>query len=104
MKTYRITATIQKGIRDNQGTAVQKMLVDGLGFTTVNTVRIGKIYMLTVEDGVDIDAVAKGLINEVMENYTIEELKSDPPSMNDWPTLYEKIRRIFMIPRSLLKK
>lgn len=112
MKTYRITATIKDGIRDNQGTAVQKALnSDSFEFTSVTAVRIGKTYTLTVEDDADIDAMAKGLINEVMENYTIEELNEISPlvvSENTTLTLLqgiqEKIRRAVAIPRALLKK
>ena len=76
MKTYRIIATVREGIRDNQGIAVQKALAgSSLGFTNVTSVRIGKTYTLSVEDDMDIELLAKKLINEVMENYEIEEIK-----------------------------
>ena len=114
MKTYRIVATVREGIRDNQGIAVQKALSSGsLGFTNVTAVRIGKTYTMTVEDDVDIEAVAKGLINEVMENYAIEELNeiSLLPVSEETSRTYtllrdirEKIRRAFTVPRRLLKK
>ena len=114
MRTYRIVATIKKGIKDNQGDAVQKVLSgDVLGFTNVTAVRIGKTYTISVEDGVDIEAMAKGLINEVMEDYSIEELnvieplelsQIDVSSFEFIKYIREKIRRAFMIPRSLLKK
>ena len=114
MKTYRIVATVREGIRDNQGIAVQKALSSGsLGFTNVTAVRIGKTYTMTVEDDVDIEAVAKGLINEVMENYAIEELNvistlevSEETSRTFalLQNMREKIKRAFAIPRSLLKK
>lgn len=102
MRTYRIVATVREGIRDNQGIAVQKAL-NSLGFTDVNAVRIGNTYTVTIEDDVDIDAVAKGLINEVMENYTVEELKEESP-LAALDYIRDKIRRAFAIPCSLLKK
>lgn len=116
MKTYRIIATVKEGIRDNQGIAVQQRLIKGLGFTNVDKVRIGKTYTVTAEDDIDTDTIVKmfvrgGVLNEVMEDYTIEELNKISPlpvSKNTTLTLlqdiHEKIRRAFAIPRSMLKK
>ena len=88
MKTYRIIATVREGIRDNQGIAVQKALAgSSLGFTNVTSVRIGKTYTLSVEDDMDIELLAKKLINEVMENYEIEEIKEEAPHKN-WVVLF----------------
>ena len=80
MKTYRIITTIQEGIRDNQGVAVHNALHKSFGFTNVNSVKIGKTYTLTIDEHIDINAIAKKLTNEVMEDYRIEELSTETDS------------------------
>ena len=72
---YRITTTLKKGILDNAGTATGKAL-QTLGFENVGEVRIGKTIELNC-DSADIDSIAKSTYNEVMEDFTIEEMKEE---------------------------
>lgn len=96
MKTYRIIATVREGIRDNQGIAVQKALASSsLGFTNVTAVRIGRTFTITVKDGADIDAMAKSQINEVMEDYIIEELTNKPPPKKWFFSIIERIKTLW---------
>lgn len=92
MKTYRIIATVREGIRDNQGIAVQKALTGSHGFTNVNSVRIGRTFTITVEDGADIEAMTKSQVNAVMEDYIIEEIKDEVPHKNWIVLLIEWIK------------
>lgn len=71
MKKYLIIITLKKGILDNAGKAVTKALAS-LGFKGVDSVRIGKT--IHIETDQDIEKIAKTLTNEVMEDYTIEEI------------------------------
>ena len=71
MKKYLIIITLKKGILDNAGKAVTKALAS-LGFNGVDSVRIGKT--IHIETDQDIEKIAKTLTNEVMEDYTIEEI------------------------------
>ena len=69
---YRITTMLRPGILDNAGKATTKAL-ESLGFNGVTNTRIGKTIELQCSDE-DIEKVAKSITNEVMENYTIEEV------------------------------
>jgi len=69
---YRITITLKKGILDNAGTATTKALAS-LGFDGVNNVRIGKTMEFSTAN--DPELIAEQLVNQVMEDYTIEEIK-----------------------------
>ena len=72
---YRLTTYLRKGIRDNQGVAVQKCL-ESLGFISASNVRIGKtIYFECDGRKTNLpEKIAKALVNPVMEDYTIEKL------------------------------
>jgi phosphoribosylformylglycinamidine synthase PurS subunit len=70
---YRVITMLRPGIKDNQGTAVAAAL-RGLGFPDVIDCRIGKMYDIEYT-GDEIEKVAKNISNEVMENYTIEEIQ-----------------------------
>jgi phosphoribosylformylglycinamidine synthase subunit PurS len=74
MKT-RVIVTLKSGVLDPQGKAVHHALT-GLGFGSVNDVRIGKIVELDLADGTDaaqIDEMCRKLLaNTVIENYRIE--------------------------------
>ena len=72
---YRITTTLKKGILDNAGKATVKAL-QTLGFENVGEVRIGKTIELNC-DSADIDSIAKSTYNEVMEDFTIQEMKEE---------------------------
>ena len=67
--------TLKGGVLDPQGKATQHAL-DGLGFSGVNDVRIGKLIELDLADDVadaDIEAMCRKLLaNTVIENYRIE--------------------------------
>ena len=74
MKT-RIHVTLKPGVLDPQGRAVAHAL-EGLGFSGVGEVRIGKLIELELADDTsdaDIDAMCRRLLaNTVIENYRIE--------------------------------
>ena len=74
----RILVSLKPGVLDPQGRAVHHAL-EGLGFTGVEDVRVGRAIELTVADGTD-DATLremceKLLANMVIENYRIEKLE-----------------------------
>jgi len=68
-KQYKVTIMLRPGILDNAGKAVTKAL-NGLGFTEVKDVKIGKNIYITTED--NIEDIIKHLYNEVMEDYEIQ--------------------------------
>ena len=72
-RKYRVITMLRPGIKDNQGTAVAAALRT-LGFPEVIDCRIGKMYEIDYE-GDDIEKIAKNISNEVMEDYTIEEIQ-----------------------------
>jgi len=71
----RIFITLKNGVLDPQGKAVHHGL-EGLGYTGVNDVRIGKLIEIDVAEGVGEAQLAemceKLLANTVIENYRIE--------------------------------
>ncbi|HEX8446000.1 MAG TPA: phosphoribosylformylglycinamidine synthase subunit PurS [Sphingomonas sp.] len=74
MKT-RIHVTLKPGVLDPQGRAIAHAL-EGLGFSGVDDVRVGKLIELDLADGTtdaDIDAMCRKLLaNTVIENYRME--------------------------------
>ena len=64
---------LKKGILDNAGKATTKALAT-LGFDGVNDVRIGKTIEFTTDNS-NPELVAKKFVNQVMEDYKIEEIK-----------------------------
>ncbi len=74
MKT-RVYVTLKNGVLDPQGKAVHHAL-DGLGFSGVNDVRVGKLIELDLADSVsdeDIEGMCRKLLaNTVIENFRIE--------------------------------
>ena len=64
---------LRPGILDNAGKATTKAL-ESLGFSNVLDTRIGKTIELDCDPS-DIEAIAKSVTNEVMENYRVEELR-----------------------------
>jgi phosphoribosylformylglycinamidine synthase PurS subunit len=74
MKT-RVYVTLKNGVLDPQGKAVHHAL-DGLGFSGVKDVRIGKLIELELEPSVgeaDVEAMCRKLLaNIVIENFRIE--------------------------------
>ena len=74
----RIDVSLKPGVLDPQGRAVHHAL-EGLGFTGVRDVRIGRSVELEVADGTsdaELDAMCRQLLaNLVIENYRIEKLE-----------------------------
>jgi phosphoribosylformylglycinamidine synthase len=75
----RILVSLKPGVLDPQGRAVHHAL-EGLGFTGVEDVRVGRAIELTVADGTDDGTLGemceKLLANMVIENYRIEKLET----------------------------
>jgi phosphoribosylformylglycinamidine synthase len=75
MKT-RILIRLKPGVLDPQGRAVHHAL-EGLGFSGVEDVRVGRLIEMDLADGTDeatIRAMCEKLLaNTVIENFTIEQ-------------------------------
>ncbi len=73
----RVHVSLKPGVLDPQGRAVHHAL-EGLGFSGVEDVRIGRLIELDLADGTDDAALAdmceKLLANTVIENYRIEKV------------------------------
>ena len=73
----RIHVSLKPGVLDPQGRAVHHAL-QGLGFSGIGDVRVGRLIELDVDDGTsdaDLDAMCRQLLaNMVIENYRIEKL------------------------------
>ncbi len=75
MARFEIFVTYKKGIFDPPGATAQRALVN-LGYTEVESVKIGKYIRLEVADGTPVERVSemcdKLLANPVIEDYRIE--------------------------------
>ena len=75
----RIYVSLKPGVLDPQGRAVHHSL-EGLGFTGVEDVRVGRLIELEVADDTSDatldDMCRKLLANMVIENYRIEKLEN----------------------------
>ena len=78
---------LKKGILDVQGTAVKRAL-EGLGFSEVTDLRVGKILELELEARDPAGARArleemcrKLLANPVMEDFTVEIVDTGTPTI-----------------------
>jgi phosphoribosylformylglycinamidine synthase len=75
----RVFVSLKPGVLDPQGRAVHHAL-EGLGFTGVEDVRVGRMIELDVADGTSDEALSemceKLLANQVIENYRIEKLET----------------------------
>ncbi len=78
MLTARIHVTLKEGVLDPQGKAIAGSL-GHLGFSTVDTVRQGKYFEVTLNEHdrerarADVDAMCRQLLaNSVIENYAID--------------------------------
>lgn len=73
----RVLVSLKPGVLDPQGRAVHHAL-EGLGFESVEDVRIGRTVELDVADGTSDEALdemcRKLLTNTVIENYRIEKV------------------------------
>lgn len=74
MKT-RVTITLKPGVLDPQGKAIHHAL-EGLGFSGVRDVRVGKLIELELDESTaadQVDAMCRKLLaNTVIENYLID--------------------------------
>lgn len=75
----RIHVSLKPGVLDPQGRAVHHAL-EGLGFSGVEDVRVGRLIELDVADSTSDEALdemcRKLLANMVIENYRIEKLEA----------------------------
>ena len=75
----RIHVSLKPGVLDPQGRAVHHAL-EGLGFTGIEDVRVGRLIELEVSDGTSddvLEAMCRQLLaNQVIENYRIEKLET----------------------------
>jgi len=73
----RVFVSLKPGVLDPQGRAVHHAL-EGLGFTGVEDVRVGRMIELEVADSTSDAALRemceKLLANRVIENYRVEKL------------------------------
>jgi phosphoribosylformylglycinamidine synthase PurS subunit len=71
-----VTVMLKPGVLDIQGNTVGKAL-NTLGFTTVQSVRIGKIFELDVPgtDPIEVRARAENMVRRAMVNPVIEDFK-----------------------------
>ena len=74
----RVLVRLKRGILDVQGAAVQRAL-EGLGYTELETLRIGKLIELDIQASdaaaarARVDEMCKKLLaNPITEEYTIE--------------------------------
>jgi len=79
----RIFVSLKPGVLDPQGRAVHHAL-EGLGFSGVDDVRVGRMIELDVTDSVsdqDLDEMCRKLLaNMVIENYRIEKIGQEEPA------------------------
>jgi phosphoribosylformylglycinamidine synthase len=75
----RVFVSLKPGVLDPQGRAVHHAL-EGLGFTGVEDVRVGRMIEIEVADSTSDAALRemceKLLANMVIENYRIEKLET----------------------------
>lgn len=75
----RVHVSLKPGVLDPQGRAVHHAL-EGLGFSGVEDVRVGRLIELEVAEGtsdVSLDEMCRKLLaNMVIENYRIEKLET----------------------------
>ena len=78
-----IRVSLKPGVLDPQGRAVHHAL-EGLGFSGIEDVRVGRLIELDVADGTsdaDLDAMCRKLLaNMVIENYRIEKVGEKEPA------------------------
>jgi phosphoribosylformylglycinamidine synthase len=78
MASYEIFVTYKKGIFDPPGATAERALAN-LGYTEIESVRIGKYIRMEVTDGTPEARVAemcdKLLANPVIEDYRIEKVE-----------------------------
>lgn len=70
----RVYVTFKPSVLDPQGQTIRAAL-NGLGHKGIEEVRQGKYFEITLQQGEDLDAIAKDVLsNPVIEDYRIEYL------------------------------
>lgn len=79
----RIFVSLKPGVLDPQGRAVHHAL-EGLGFTGIEDVRVGRLIEMDVANGTSdaaLDEMCRKLLaNMVIENYRIEKVGEKEPA------------------------
>ena len=76
MARFRIYVTYKKGIFDPPGATAERAL-QNLGYTEVNSVKIGKFIQLEVADGTD-EARVREMCDRLLANPVIEDYRIEP--------------------------
>ena len=70
----RVYVTFKQSVLDPQGQTIRAAL-NGLWHKGIEDVRQGKFFEITLDDGEDLDAIARDVLsNPVIEDYRIEKL------------------------------
>ena len=68
----RVYVTFKPSVLDPQGQTIRAAL-NGLGYKTVEDVRQGKFFEITLQQGDDLETIARDVLsNPVIEDYRIE--------------------------------
>jgi phosphoribosylformylglycinamidine synthase len=70
----KVHVFLKPGVLDVQGKAVEGAL-NGLGWTGVKNVRVGKTIEFDLEDGADADAQVKAMCDKLLANTVIESYR-----------------------------
>ena len=73
----RILVSLKPGVLDPQGRAVHHAL-EGLGYSGVSDVRIGRMIELEVDDGTE-DATIREMCEKLLANTVIESFRIERP-------------------------
>ena len=72
-----VEVMLKNGVLDSQGRAVHRAL-EGMGFSGIKDLRVGKTYELDLDDSVTDDEIVsmcqKQLVNSVIERYHVTRL------------------------------
>ena len=75
----RIYVSLKPGVLDPQGRAVHHAL-EGLGFTGIEDVRVGRLIEMDVADGTS-DAALDEMCRKLLANMVIENYRIENPEM-----------------------
>jgi phosphoribosylformylglycinamidine synthase len=68
----RVYVTFKPSVLDPQGQTIRAAL-NGLGYKSVEDVRQGKFFEITLQNGDDLEAISRDVLsNPVIEDYRIE--------------------------------
>lgn len=74
---YKVTVSLKSNVFDPQGSAIMRVL-HNLGYKNVNDVRVGKVFLIDVNDGSEdiIKKISENVFsNPVIERFEIEKLE-----------------------------